>query len=131
MNVHLGFDITEIGRFRTQVSRHGEDFLRQFLTELELADCEAEPRPFPAYAVRFAAKEAFSKALGIGVMGSMSWHDMAVRRDERGNTILQLTGRAKQAADALGIERVHLSLTHEREIAAAVVLLEGAHRSEP
>jgi holo-[acyl-carrier protein] synthase len=80
--------------------------------------------------VRFAAKEAFSKALGTGVMGTMSWHDMAVRRDERGNTILQLTGRAKRAAEALGIDRVHLSLTHEREIAAAVVLLETVHRSE-
>ena len=105
--------------------------MRQFLTEVELADCEAEPRPFHAYAVRFAAKEAFSKALGTGVMGTMSWHDMAVGRDERGNTALQLTGRARQTVDALGIDRVHLSLTQERDTAAAVVLLERAGLREP
>lgn len=122
--VGIGIDLMEVGRLKERVSRQGEDFLQQFLTAEELADCRLDARPFAAYASRFTAKEAFSKALGTGVMGSLSWHDMSLVRDERGRETLQLKGLAKQGVEALGVDRVHLSLACEQEIAAAVVLLE-------
>ncbi len=128
MIVGIGFDLVEVGRFRESVSRYGEDFLLQFLTAEELADCASHPRPFPAYASRFAAKEAFSKALGTGVMGSLSWHDISVCRDESGRERFTLHGSAKRGAGALGVDHVHVSLAHEQEMAAAVVLLERVRR---
>ena len=129
--VGIGFDLAEVNRFRKQVSRQGEDFLRQFLTDSELADCSSAPRPFSACAERFAAKEAFAKAVGTRVMGSLSWQDVVVGRDERGKACLQLAGRAKLAADGLAIDRIHLSVTHEGDTAAAVVLLEAGGQIEP
>lgn len=129
--VGIGFDLAEVGRFKDQVSRQGEDFLRELLTVAELAECSSAPRPFPAYAARFAAKEAFAKAVGTGIVGSMSWQDVAVGRDEHGKACLQLKGRAKLAADALSVDRIHLSLAHEGETAAAVVLLEAVRNIAP
>ena len=125
----VGIDLTDVDRMEREVSRRGDAFLREFLTEPEIFDCAFKRRPFPSYAARFAAKEAFSKALGTGMMGSISWHDVEVRLGDQGEPLLHLRGTARREASACRITSVHLSLCHERTLAAAVVVLESADES--
>lgn len=128
MIVGIGMDLVEVGRVAKEVSRRGESFLREFLSEQEIADCGGKREPIGSYAARFAAKEAFAKALGTGMLGTMSWHDVRVQRDGDGRPELVLSGAALREADARGIANLHLSLTHEQDFAGAVVVLEGAEQ---
>lgn len=127
MILGVGIDLVQGGRIREAVSRSGEEFLEEFLVSPEIDACRRRRDPFPCYAARFAAKEALAKALGTGVWGEMSWHEVTVNGDDRGRPILRLTGRALEVAEGLGVDRVHLSLTHEGDLAAAVVVLEGGN----
>lgn len=125
MILGLGLDLAEIGRIRESFARHGERFLRRILTPAEAA---AMPQVNPeAYlAARFAAKEACAKALGTGFADGVTLHDMEVSRLASGAPQLALSGRAAEVAKALGATRLHLSITHGRDTAAAVVILEGS-----
>jgi len=126
MILGVGIDLAGVDRIRREVARQGDGFLDEFLTPGEIAHCRAKSRPFPSFAARFAAKEALGKALGTGVAGTLSWRDIEVRVGERGAPRLALSGSAAAGAEARGVTRVHLSLTHEGGYAAAVVVLEGA-----
>ena len=126
MILGVGIDLAEVDRFRRDVARHGETFVDEFLTPGEIAYCRAKRRPFPCFAARFAAKEALGKALGTGVGGTLSWREIEVRLGDRGAPHLALSGSAATSAEARGVTRIHLSLTHENDYAAAVVVLEGA-----
>ncbi len=128
MILGVGIDLVEVARIRQGVAREGDGFLDEFLTSGEIARCRARRDPFPSYAARFAAKEALGKALGTGVQGTMSWHDLEVCAGERGAPFLRLTGNAEAAAAARGVESIHVSLTHDGAHAAAVVVLEGSSR---
>jgi holo-[acyl-carrier protein] synthase len=125
MILGIGIDLVQGGRIREEVSRSGEEFLQEFLSSPEIDLCRRRRDPFPCYAARFAAKEALAKALGTGVWGEMSWHEVWVEGDDRGRPTLHLTGRAREAAESLGVERTHVSLAHEGDLAVAVVVLEG------
>jgi len=85
---------------------------------------ENDPAPFVA--ARFAAKEACAKALGTGFANGVTMKSIEVRSLPSGAPTLLLSGRAQELANAMGAERLHLSLTHGRDVAAAVVILEGA-----
>jgi holo-[acyl-carrier protein] synthase len=91
---------------------------------MEIAACRRLRDPFPAYAIRFAAKEALLKALGTGLVGRMSWRDIEVVDEARGAR-LQLTGETRSAAARLGVGRVHLSTARAADHAAASVVLES------
>lgn len=121
----IGTDIVEVGRLERATRRHGQGFLARLFTAAEIEYCEGKWRRFESYAARFAAKEAFLKALGTGGRDGISWQDMEVVRDARGRPELVLSGNALQAARRLGVARVFLSLSHTGGHATAVTVLEG------
>jgi len=116
-------DVTELGRIGGAYERHGERFLEKILTEAERARLPGLPVPF--LAARFAAKEAGAKALGTGFQDGISYKDIEVATEKNGKPSMRFWGRAQARAVALGVTRVHVSLTHGRDVAAAVVVLEA------
>ncbi|RMG46747.1 MAG: holo-ACP synthase [Acidobacteria bacterium] len=128
MILGIGIDVTEIGRVEEAMARHGERFERRILTDRERDYCRRHRFPAPHVAARFAAKEAALKALGTGLSGGIAWRDVEIARGRTGAPALELHGRAAEVAAALGVTRAHVSLTHGRGVAAAVVVLEGESR---
>ena len=123
MIVGLGMDVAELDRIGKVFENHGERFLAKILTDGERS---AMPRlAVPYLAARFAAKEAAVKALGTGFRDGISYKDIDVTADARGKPLLRLTGKAGERAKELGVTHVHVSLTHGRDVAAAVVVLEA------
>ena len=125
MIVGLGTDLAEIGRVARSIERFGERFLERIYTPGEIAYCRGKKSFAESFAARFAAKEAGAKALGTGISRGVSWKDFEVMRERSGKPRLELRGRAAELAKALGVERVSLSLTHTREMAMAVVVMEA------
>jgi len=121
----IGTDIVEVSRIERECRRLGADFLRRVFTPEEIGYCEGKRRRFESYAARFAAKEAFLKALGTGGRDGISWLEMEVVVDGRGRPELVLRGRARELLDEHGVTRVFVSLSHSGELAAAVAVLEG------
>lgn len=125
MIIGIGLDLTEISRVEESIRRFGDRFVRRIFTDAEREYCESKSNTAPHYAARFAAKEACAKALGLGVAGGVRWLDMEVNRDAAGRPSMRLTGKAGELAAELAVANIHLSLTHARDHAAAVVVLEG------
>jgi holo-[acyl-carrier-protein] synthase len=121
----LGLDVAELSRIRESLSRHGARFLARVLTGAEAANVP-QVNAEAYVAARFAAKEACAKALGTGFAQGVTMHSIEVRTLASGAPSLVLSGRALELAEAMGATRLHLSLTHGREVAAAVVVLEGS-----
>ncbi len=117
----VGIDIASVARVRRAIERYGERFLKRVFTEREIEFCKRLFSPYPSYAARFAAKEAFSKALGTGLRGVISWQEIEVRDNERSRPEIAVYGRARAL---LAGRRVHLSITHLDDYAAAVVVIE-------
>jgi len=125
MIVGTGIDLCEVARMRRAVARFGDRFLARCFTEGEQADCLHRRDPAPGLAARWAAKEAIAKALGTGLGGQVGWREVEVVRTDTGQPELRLTGSAAAlVATRWGAVRFHLSLTHERGMAAAVVIAE-------
>jgi holo-[acyl-carrier protein] synthase len=120
--IGLGIDMVETDRIERIWSRFGRKFSDRILTAEEAANLPNKPAEY--LAARFAAKEAGVKALGTGFTGGITFLSLAVRRLETGKPELELNGRAMDRAETLGVGRIHLSLTHTRIAAAAVVVLE-------
>jgi holo-[acyl-carrier protein] synthase len=125
MVVGLGTDLTEIERVERSIARFGERFLERVYTEAEIAYCRSKRNFAESFAARFAAKEAGAKALGTGISRGVSWKELEVTRERSGKPGLRLHGRAAELAGALGVSCISLSLTHTREMAMAVVVMEG------
>jgi holo-[acyl-carrier protein] synthase len=121
----LGTDIIEIARIAQSIDRYGERFVQRIFTPGEIAYCRRKKSAAESFAARFAAKEAAAKALGTGISRGVSWLEIEVTREPSGRPLLQLTGRAAERARELGVVGVTVSLTHTREIAMAVVVMEG------
>jgi holo-[acyl-carrier protein] synthase len=121
----VGIDLVSVARLARVLGRRGERARRRFFTEGEAARCERARAPAESLAARFAAKEAFYKALGTGVGVAGGWTEVEVVSDAAGAPSIRLSGRAAASAAARGVARVHLSLTHAGDAAAAVVVLEG------
>lgn len=119
--IGTGIDILEINRFAEAIGRRGERFLARVFTAAELENCQGRVERL---AVRFAAKEAFLKAIGTGFSG-VTWHDMSVLTSAGGAPVMHLSGAARRLAEKLGVARIHLSLSHSKINAVAVVVLES------
>lgn len=117
----IGIDLVNVSRIRTAMEKHPDGFRRRIFTAAETAFCEALPDRYPSYAGRFAAKEAFSKALGTGLRGAIGWTEIEIVDNERTRPTVKVTGRA---AARLGNRRVHISITHLPDYAAAVAVIE-------
>ncbi len=122
--VGLGTDLTRVARFRKFVEQDKAALLGRLFTPGERAYAFAKKDPAPHLAARFAAKESFLKALGLGLRDGLSWLDMEVVRDDLGCPDLQLSGRAAEIASAKQVEVVHLSYSHDGDYAVATVILE-------
>lgn len=127
MILGIGTDLIEIDRVRRSVERFGDRFLTRVFTPIEIAYCRRKVHgAAESFAARFAAKEAGAKALGTGISRGVRWTEIEVRNERGGKPGIVWSGRARERAKAIGVVRTHLSLTHSREMAMAVVLVEGA-----
>lgn len=112
----LGIDIIKVSRIRDALARHGQRFSTRVLTTAERAYVRDRPETF---AGRWAAKEAVSKVLGLGVRG-IGWRDIEIERLPTGQPAVRLHGRAAARAEQLGMGRIALSITHESDYAVAI-----------
>lgn len=115
----VGVDLVEIRRIEDAFTRWGERFLARVFTSTEAADAGGQPA---SLAMRFAAKEAASKALGTGI-GPVSWREIEVSVGERGRPLLVLHGAAQDLARRLGVTKTAVSLTDTKDHALAMVIL--------
>jgi len=122
--VGIGIDIVEVERVAEVIARHGERFLSRIFTAAEVAYCRGRKRKNEHFAARWAAKEAAAKALRVGFEGAVSWQEVEVVTGDRGEPVLTLCGGAAQLAEKQGIERLHLTISHIRELAVACVVAE-------
>jgi holo-[acyl-carrier protein] synthase len=122
--VSIGIDIVEVYRIRETLARTPR-FGERVFTEKERAYCEAKgAAAAQSYAARFAAKEAFLKALKTGWRGKITWHDMEILNDAQGVPTLEIRGEARSLLENLGADKIHLSMSHTTEHAVAQVILE-------
>lgn len=121
----IGTDIASITRIEDTLAKYGERFINRILTPAEIVAYEASRQPVAWFAKRFAAKEAAAKALGTGISEGIGWQDFEIFSDDAGAPGLVLSGMARVRADAMGVSRIHLTLSDEREYAVAFVVLEG------
>ncbi len=121
----VGIDLVNIARIEQAVERWGQRFLKRIYTAAEIERCLQRVRPAQCLALRFAAKEAFAKALGLGMREGLRWRDVEVFNDDLGKPGLRLHNEAKQFLEATEAKKTWLSLSDERDAAIAVVVLEG------
>jgi holo-[acyl-carrier protein] synthase len=123
--VSIGTDIVEVYRIAETIERTPR-FVERVYTERERAYCDAKgAAAAQSYAARFAAKEAFLKALKTGWRGKVTWHDMEILNDELGVPTMTVAGEALELMRKLGVTRIHLSISHTTEHAVAQIVLEG------
>ncbi|MCF8104751.1 MAG: holo-[acyl-carrier-protein] synthase [Desulfohalobiaceae bacterium] len=122
MIISIGLDLVELDRIQKAWDRFGLKFAQRILTPLELEDLPRRPVSF--LAARFAGKEAGVKALGTGFSHGISFHSLGIQTEASGKPWLTFYDQALIQAEKLGVARVHLSLTHGRDTACAVVVLE-------
>jgi holo-[acyl-carrier protein] synthase len=120
----VGTDVVEIGRIEKALARFGERFAKRILCEPELKRFVSHRQPAAYLAKRFAAKEAFTKALGTGIHAPANWHGVWVRNLPSGKPVLEFSENLKKLLENRNILHSHLSLTDERGVAMATVILE-------
>ena len=124
----IGTDICDVRRIRASFERHGERFARKILSQGELATWQARTARWPErglryLATRFSAKEAFSKAVGLGMRMPMTWRLCEIGRLPTGQPVIVLHGVLKEWFDARGLS-AHVSVTDESDYAASFVVVE-------
>ena len=117
----VGTDLIEIARIRRALERYPR-FRERCFTPAEIAYCDTRPNPAQSYAGRFAGKEAVGKALGFGVARAFAWREIEIVG--RPKPSVQLSGRVAAWAERMGARAVDLSMTHSRELAQAVAVVE-------
>jgi len=125
MIIGTGIDIVNIGRIESLMARWGNHFLARVFTEKEIVWCQKRTRPPECFATRFAAKEAFLKAIGWGLRNGIQWTDIEVENDPVGKPCLFFHRRAKEVLETHRIQKTLLTLSHDRPYAVAHVILEG------
>jgi holo-[acyl-carrier protein] synthase len=119
-----GIDLVDVKRMQRLLAKWGDRFTGRFFCPREMAYCRERASPAIHFAARFAAKEAFLKALGVGLGMGDALKDIEIVNDDRGKPEMFLHGEAQRRLGDLGVRRVHLSLTHTVESAVAMVILE-------
>lgn len=118
----IGIDNIEVARVEKQLENEG--FQEKIFTEKEISYCRSRRNYAESFAARFAAKEAFFKAIGTGWRGGLSFRDIEISKDELGKPAVILHGKAKQFAEENGLDKIHVSLTHVKSNAGAIVIIE-------
>jgi holo-[acyl-carrier protein] synthase len=132
MIVGIGSDIVDIRRIERTLDRHGERFVERVFTPVERAKAERRAGRASTYAKRFAAKEAFSKAIGTGFRRGTYWRDIGVVNLPGGQPTLELSGGARENLDRLvpagHVARIAITLTDEYPLAQAFVIITAEPR---
>jgi holo-[acyl-carrier protein] synthase len=118
----VGVDLVDVPAFEMRF-RDRDEALAEIFTDGELAYCRRQRHPWPHLAARFAAKEAFLKAMTSGLTGTMRWHDIEVTRDPAGTPALSISGATAEMLRRHGLAASSVSLSHTSSHAVAVVLL--------
>lgn len=119
-----GIDIVEISRFERFLQEGNDALFHRLFTSGELHYCSSKTKSAQHYALRFAAKEAFFKASGLGLRDGMSWRDVEVVNNDLGKPDLCLHGRAAEIFAELELNSIHTALSHDGAYAIAMVVLE-------
>ncbi len=125
MILGIGIDIIEVARIAASFEKFGERFVNRILLPGEITYCLTHKNPAPFLAVRFAAKEAISKAFGTGIGAALSWQDMEIRRKESGEPFVILHGKGSELFTARNAKQLLVSLSHTEHYAAATAVLEA------
>ena len=125
MIVGIGTDVVSIERIAGVLERHGDRFLDRILTPEERHRYDRTKSKASHLAKRWAAKEAFSKAIGTGIHPPFTWKSITVGRDARGKPRLVPSPDLAKHLEAMGVVRSHVSLTDDAGVAVAFVVLEG------
>jgi holo-[acyl-carrier protein] synthase len=120
----IGIDMIEIERMADKIGR-SPGFCEMVFSKNEIAYCESKTHKFEHYAARFAAKEAFYKALGSGWKNGTAFNEIEIANDEKGKPSIVLLGQTAQLIQQMEIKSIQVSLTHVRAMAAAFVIIEN------
>ncbi|MBW6515311.1 MAG: holo-ACP synthase [Candidatus Cloacimonetes bacterium] len=118
----IGIDNIEVERVQKQLEKNG--FKEKIFSEKEIEYCSAKKTYAESFAARFAAKEAFFKAIGTGWRGGMSFKDIEIVNNDLGKPTICLHGKAKQFALENKLDKIYVSLTHLKSCAGAIVIIE-------
>lgn len=121
-----GIDIVDITRFERLLEEGNVRLFQRLFTVNEQEYCAGKARSAQHYALRFAAKEAFLKACGLGLREGLTWHDVEVVNDTLGKPELRLHGKAQQIFTDMDLSKTFVSLSHDGNFAVAMVVLERA-----
>ena len=124
MIVGLGTDLMDVARIAEKL-RDDPGFARELFTADEIGYCEGKHHPAEHFAARFAAKEAFLKAMGTGWRDGLAWREIEIKHDNLGKPVIFLSGKAKELARERNITRILVTLAHTATHAAATVILES------
>jgi holo-[acyl-carrier protein] synthase len=119
----LGTDLVDVDRIAQKVTK-GDGFKELVFSEREIAYCESKTNRFEHYAARFAAKEAFFKALGTGWADDTSFNEVEIINDRLGKPEIILLGETKKTLSGQGIGEILVSMSHLKTMASAVVIIE-------
>ena len=119
----VGIDMIEVSRVADKIGKES-GFREMVFSENEINYCEPKPNKAEHYAARFAAKEAFLKAIGTGWKTGTAFNEIEVQHDGEGSPVLHLLGETARTLSSMGINKIHLSLSHLKSIASAVVVVE-------
>jgi holo-[acyl-carrier protein] synthase len=125
MILGTGIDIIEVARIASSFEKYGERFVNRILVPEEITYCLSHRQPAPFLAVRFAAKEAISKAFGTGIGAQLGWRDMEIRKKESGEPYVVLHGKGAELFAARKAVQLHVTLSHTEHYATAMAILEG------
>jgi len=119
-----GADIIAIDRIKKAISKDSK-FADKIFSEEEIDYCNSKFRKEIHFAGRFAAKEAFFKALGTGWRDGMKWTEIIIVNDELGKPEIRISGKTRELFNDLGMENINLSISHTKEFAVAFVIIES------
>ena len=125
MNIGIGIDIVNITRIDHVIKKWRDKFLHRVFTKKEINYCVNKKFPSQHFAIRFAAKEAFLKALGMGMRAGIPWNHIEVINTSMGRPSMELHSKAKETCRRRKIKNIHLSLSHDGDYGVALVILEG------
>jgi holo-[acyl-carrier protein] synthase len=120
----IGVDVIKIARFEQALDRWGNRLRERVFTPQELSTCHNKAHPGRHLALRFAAKEAFLKALGIGMFQGVAWNEIEIINDPTGRPHMKVRGNAEKVCREEGIQEIFVSISHEHDYGVAQVLME-------
>ncbi|MDD2366258.1 MAG: holo-[acyl-carrier-protein] synthase [Desulfuromonadaceae bacterium] len=122
----IGSDIVAVGRFQKFLDSGNSAIICRLFSLTERSHCDNRKDAASCLSARFAAKEAFLKALGTGLRDGISWHDMEVFNDSMGKPEMKLSGKAKEQFQLKMLTKIHLTMSHDSGNAIAMVVLESS-----